>query len=109
MGVAAHHHGTILLPAGAEVEIVAAFRSTTRPSWRCFHAQSLGFDFLAVELNILLPKAFDSLRQRESPMACIAKKATQDGTFTVYFENRPVAWGLTSSAADNLIERMLTR
>jgi hypothetical protein len=42
-------------------------------------------------------------------MTRIAKKATQDGTFTVYVENRPVAEGLTSSAADILIERMLTR
>jgi hypothetical protein len=42
-------------------------------------------------------------------MARLAKKATQDGTFTVYVENRPVAWGLTSSAADTLIERILTR
>jgi hypothetical protein len=42
-------------------------------------------------------------------MARIANKASQDGTFTVYVENRPVAWGLTSSAADTLIERMLTR
>jgi len=42
-------------------------------------------------------------------MAHIAKKATQDGTFTVYDENRPVAWELTSSAADILIEGLLTR
>ena len=42
-------------------------------------------------------------------MADIAKKATQGGTFTVYVENRPVAWGLTSSAADILTERLLTR
>jgi hypothetical protein len=42
-------------------------------------------------------------------MAHIAMKATQDGTFTVYVENRPVAWGLTCSAAGILIERMLTR
>jgi hypothetical protein len=42
-------------------------------------------------------------------MAHLAKKATQDGTFTVYVENRPVAWGLTNSAADILVERMLSR
>ena len=42
-------------------------------------------------------------------MAHLAKNATQDGTFTVYVEDRPVAWGLTSSAADILIDRMLTR
>jgi hypothetical protein len=42
-------------------------------------------------------------------MAHLAKKATQDGTFTVYVENRPVAWGLTSLAADILIEQLLTR
>ena len=42
-------------------------------------------------------------------MAHIAKKATQDGTFTVYVENWPVAWGLTSSAADILMERMHSR
>jgi hypothetical protein len=72
-------------------------------------AQFLSFDFFAGGLNIPLPKVFDWLRQRVSPMAHIAKKATQDGTFTVYVENRPVAWGLTSSAADILIERLLTR
>ena len=37
----------------------------------------------------------------------IAKKATQDGTFTVYLESEAVAWGLTSSAADALIERLM--
>jgi len=42
-------------------------------------------------------------------MAHLAKKATQDGTVTVYAENRPVAWGLTSLAAEILIERMLSR
>ncbi len=28
-------------------------------------------------------------------MARIAKKASQDGTFTVYLESEAVAWGLT--------------
>jgi hypothetical protein len=28
-------------------------------------------------------------------MTRIAKKATQDGTFTVYVENKAVVWGLT--------------
>jgi hypothetical protein len=42
-------------------------------------------------------------------MARIAKKATQDGTFTVYFEQRPVAWGLTSTAADVIMERLLSQ
>ncbi|WP_445502322.1 hypothetical protein [Microvirga sp. G4-2] len=32
------------------------------------------------------------------------KKATQDGTFKVYLDNSAVAWGLSSSAADALIE-----
>jgi hypothetical protein len=39
-------------------------------------------------------------------MARIAKKATQDGTFTVYLGDMAVAWGLTSSAADILIKRL---
>jgi hypothetical protein len=69
----------------------------------------VSFNFVAVGLNIWLPKALDRLRQRVLPMSRIAKKATQDGTFTVYVENKPVAWGLTSAAADILIERMLTR
>jgi hypothetical protein len=51
------------------------------------------FDISAGGLNIPLPKVLDWLRQRVSPMAHLAKKATQDGTFTVYVENRPVAWG----------------
>jgi hypothetical protein len=42
-------------------------------------------------------------------MVRVAKQATQDGTFTVYLEERAVAWGLTSSAADALIERLLGR
>jgi hypothetical protein len=39
-------------------------------------------------------------------MRHIAKKPTQDGTFTVYLESQAVAWGLSSSAADALIERL---
>ena len=39
-------------------------------------------------------------------MARIAKKASQDGTFTVYLESEAVTWGLTSSAADALIARL---
>ena len=42
-------------------------------------------------------------------MARIAKKATQDGNFTVYLEDTAIAWGLTSTAADILIERLLGR
>jgi hypothetical protein len=42
-------------------------------------------------------------------MAHIAKQATQDGTFTLYLGDRPVAWGLTSHAADALIQRLLLR
>lgn len=42
-------------------------------------------------------------------MIRVAKQATQDGTFTVYLGDRPVAWGLTSHAADALIERLLRR
>jgi hypothetical protein len=42
-------------------------------------------------------------------MAWIAKKATQDGNFTVYLEERAIAWGLNSAAADILIERLLVR
>jgi hypothetical protein len=42
-------------------------------------------------------------------MAPLAKQATQDGTFTVYFGDRPVAWGLTSRAADALIRKLLGR
>ncbi|PVE20324.1 hypothetical protein DC522_33010 [Microvirga sp. KLBC 81] len=39
-------------------------------------------------------------------MARVAKKATQDGTFTVYVEETPSAWGLTSAAADILMQRL---
>ncbi len=39
-------------------------------------------------------------------MARVAKKANQDGTFTVYLESEAVAWGLTSSAADALMARL---
>jgi hypothetical protein len=39
-------------------------------------------------------------------MLHISKKATQDGTFTVYIEREAVAWGLTRSAADALIDRL---
>jgi hypothetical protein len=41
-------------------------------------------------------------------MTHIAKKATQDGTYTVYFGERAVAWGLTNSAADSLVEKLLS-
>jgi hypothetical protein len=40
-------------------------------------------------------------------MVRIAKKATQDGTFTIYLDMKPMAWGLTSSAADALIKQLL--
>ena len=39
-------------------------------------------------------------------MVQIAKQATQDGTFTVYLGDKPVAWSLTGHAADRLIERL---
>jgi len=42
-------------------------------------------------------------------MARIAKKATQDGNFTIYVGETAVAWGLTSTAADMLIERLFSR
>ena len=42
-------------------------------------------------------------------MVKIDKLATQDGTFTVYIGDRPIAWGLTSDAADALIERLQRR
>jgi hypothetical protein len=42
-------------------------------------------------------------------MVHVAKQATQDGTFTVYLGDRPVAWGLTRHAADALIQRLLQR
>ena len=34
------------------------------------------------------------------------KKATQDGTYTVYVQGRPIAWGLSRTAADRLIEKL---
>jgi hypothetical protein len=40
-------------------------------------------------------------------MTRIAKKATQDGTFTIYVGDRAIAWGLTSSAADILIKNLI--
>jgi hypothetical protein len=43
---------------------------------------------------------------RELLMSLLCKKATQDGTYTVYLENRAVAWGLTGSAADALIDTL---
>ncbi len=42
-------------------------------------------------------------------MAHVAKKANQDGTFTVCGEDRPVGLGLTSSGAGILIQRTLAR
>ncbi len=39
-------------------------------------------------------------------MPRIAKKPTEDGTYTVYLDAQAVAWGLSSSAADALIERL---
>lgn len=36
----------------------------------------------------------------------LIKKATQDGTYTVYFLGKPIAWGLSRTAADRLIERL---
>jgi hypothetical protein len=40
-------------------------------------------------------------------MMHVAKRANQDGTYTVYSGERAVAWGLTNSAAEALIERLL--
>jgi hypothetical protein len=40
-------------------------------------------------------------------MPHIAKMPTEDGTYTVYLEAQAVAWGLSSSAADALIERLM--
>ena len=40
-------------------------------------------------------------------MPRIAKKPTQDGTFTVYLETEAIAWGLSSAAADALIQRLV--
>jgi hypothetical protein len=42
-------------------------------------------------------------------MARIAKKATQDGTSTIYVGETAVTWGLTSTAADMLIDRLFSR
>jgi hypothetical protein len=41
-------------------------------------------------------------------MLRITKMATQDGTFTVYVDTKAVAWGLTTSAADDLINTLLS-
>lgn len=40
-------------------------------------------------------------------MLHIAKRPTQDGTFTVYVDAKAVAWGLTNSAADDLIDKLM--
>jgi hypothetical protein len=40
-------------------------------------------------------------------MLRITKTSTQDGTFTVYVDAKAVAWGLTTSAADDLIKTLL--
>ncbi len=42
-------------------------------------------------------------------MVKIDKQATQDGTFTVYLGDRPIAWCLTRNAADALIDRLQRR
>ena len=39
-------------------------------------------------------------------MTQVAKKTTQDGTYTVYVQGKPIAWGLSTTAADRLIERL---
>jgi hypothetical protein len=38
----------------------------------------------------------------------VIKKATQDGTYTVYVQGRPIAWSLSSAAADRLVKRLLS-
>jgi hypothetical protein len=38
----------------------------------------------------------------------VIKKATQDGTYTVYVQGKPIAWSLSSAAADRLVERLLS-
>jgi hypothetical protein len=40
-------------------------------------------------------------------MIQVAKKATQDGTYTVYVQGRLIAWCLSTTAADRLVERLL--
>jgi hypothetical protein len=40
-------------------------------------------------------------------MLRITKMATQDGTFTVYVEAKAVAWGLTTSTADDLVNELI--
>jgi len=39
-------------------------------------------------------------------MIQVTKKATQDGTYTVYVQGKPIAWGLSTIAADRLVERL---
>ena len=41
-------------------------------------------------------------------MIQVTKKATQDGTYTVYVQGGPVAWRLSTIAADRLVERLLS-
>lgn len=41
-------------------------------------------------------------------MIRVTKKATQDGTYTVYVQGKPIAWGLSTIAADRLVERLLS-
>jgi hypothetical protein len=41
-------------------------------------------------------------------MIQVVKKATQDGTYTVYVRGRPIAWGLSGIAADRLVEKLLS-
>lgn len=41
-------------------------------------------------------------------MIRVVKKATQDGTYTVYVRGKAIAWGLSSIAADSLIGRLLS-
>jgi len=41
-------------------------------------------------------------------MIQVTKKATQDGTYTVYVQGKPIAWGLSTTAADRFVERLLS-
>jgi hypothetical protein len=59
--------------------------------------------------NYFESRALISVRSPQGALLMdrIAKKPNQDGTFTVYLEAQAVAWGLNSSAADALIERLM--
>jgi hypothetical protein len=79
---------------------------TTRRRRPNAHSLSFADSSTGFIMQGLQSPRFSNLSEGALLMVRVEKKATQDGTFTVYLDNNAVAWGLTSSAADTLIERL---